>query len=507
MSDSVHALIYARESKFEARAGNRSPEEQINEGVAWCAANGREVIEIDGDKGIIDAGIGASRHSRGIRKGWERARRIIAGEEPGIPRPNELIVWASSRATRKLDEYVELRNLCAEHGVHYVFQGRVYDLSRREDRLATGMFALVDEHDVDLIKEDVQRALRANVTKGRPHAQRPFGYRRVYDSTTGELLGQESDPTEAPIVRTIYRQYLSGVGVTTIADRLNAVSVLLVAFGHPGIYTAGGERIDKRTGCTYRALWSPGQVTRILRNPAYVGKRTHHGEVFNAGWESIIDEETWERTQARRDARAHRGRRKRQGLLLSGVAVCSVCGDRLSRLGPSGKRRAESYTCRQNYHVSREAAGLDAWVTAAVLERFKLPDVPSDAADTPDPVALEARARVAELRDELNDAMALCRARDAKGRRKLSVQAYAELEQELLAEIEVAERTARRGAVPLDLDLPDDLSALDEWWEGLGVEQCREVIAALVDEVVVYPVGRGRQRIDWPACTKINWRR
>jgi hypothetical protein len=90
--------------------------------------------------------------------------------------------------------------------------------------------------------------------------------------------------------------------------------------------------------------------------------------------------------------------------------------------------------------------------------------------------------------------------------KRLSVQAYAGMEADLLPRIESAEREARRAVIPLALDVPPG-DQVPPWWDGLGHEVRREVVGALVAAVVVEPTGRGCRKIDWPATTAIEWRR
>jgi DNA invertase Pin-like site-specific DNA recombinase len=463
------ALIYARESKYEARQGNRSPEEQVEIGRQWCEDEGHEVAAV-----IVEAGIGASRHSRGVRRGWQQAKQLIESHDVDI-----LVTWASSRATRKLGEYLELRDLCAEHGVLWCIKGRVYDLNSRADRLGTGVLALMDEDQAEAIKDDVRRALRANARNGLPHGRQVYGYRRTYDSSTRALTGQEPHPDEARVVRRIFHEYLAGRSVRGITEGLNA------------------DGVPTHTG----SPWHRSTVRGILSRPAYIAQRVHRGELLPAGWAPIIDRDQWERVQRRLEVHRETNRRQATGVnLLTGVARCSVCGGPMhgsTSTGPRGTGKS-LYVCEKRCS-GRDRARLDAWVEAIVVERLSRPDVAEALEGAPDPAAGEARTRVEELRAELAEAMKLWKAK------KLSVQAYAEMEAELGRQITEAEREARRALVPLDLDVPDE--GVAEWWKGLERQQQREIVGALIAAVVVQPVGKGRRRFDPADHTEIEWRR
>lgn len=458
----MEALIYTRVS--QDRAEGRSPAEQEREARAQCEREGWEVVE------VITDSVGASRHSKGTRDGWGRVQQLLASGRIGV-----LVTWEASRATRDLTAYAELRDLCAKHGVRWSYSGRTLDLSDGDDRFRSGLDALLAEREADEIAKRVRRAIRENASAGRPHGRRLYGYQRTYNPDTGALVGQEPHPDEAPAVRHIFDQYLAGRSLRTIARRLNEA----------GSTTSTG------------AAWTMVQVRRVLANPAYVARRVHQGEVVGpAGWKALVDEATFDRAQARLESRVGH-RQPASTRLLTGVARCSVCGGKL-HVGHD-RRKRKLYQCRAGFCVARDLRRLDAYVIAVALERLSRPDI-ADALDgAPDPAVAQAKARAAELRAELDDAMGRWKAK------KLSVQAYTEMEAHLLPRITEAEREARRAMVPVDVDVPGE--GIDAWWDGLGFDQRRSIVGALISAVVVHPVGKGRRGYDPAETTAIEWRR
>ncbi len=477
----LRALIYARESKYEARQANRSPDEQVEVGREWCTDHGHVVVEV-----IIEAGTSASRHARTTREGWRRAKQLIADREVDV-----LVTWASNRATRQLGEYVELRDLCATHNVLWCSKGRLLDLSRADDRLTTGLQAVVDDHAVELLREDVHRSLRSNARHGRPQGRTLYGYRRIYDPETRALVRQEPSD-QAWVVQAIFSAYLNGHSTNTITAALQVASALGSALG-PGVPTSTGI-----------GAWKPGTVRRILSNPAYMGRRIYNGtDVAEAIWPPLVDAETFESVQRRLEVRSvRRNRAAPSARLLSGLALCGVCGSRMTHM-PSWRRRGAFYYCSgPGRHVSRMTESLDEFVTVALLRRLAEIDLdgPSE-----DPAVAAAEAHAAELRDELAQARRLRRG-EVPGRR-LSVMAFAEIETDLLPQIEEAERAVRRRRLPLSVDIPppDRLAA---WWvDELTAEQRREVAAAWIAGVIVGPVGRGNRSYRIEDHTSIEWRR
>lgn len=458
----MQALIYTRQSL----ASLRSVTEQEHEARQVCEREGWEVREV-----VVDL-VGASRHSKGKRPGWARVHKAIAAREVDV-----LVTWECSRAQRDLSAYTALRDLCSAAGVKWCYSGRVYDMGDPDDRFRSGIDALVAEREVEDTIARVRRATRASAAAGRPHGRRLYGYRRLYDPTTGVPAGQEPHPDEAPVVRSIFGDYLSGVGLRTIARKLE----------EQGIKTNTGKR------------WADAQVRRALINPAYAARRVHQGVVVGpADWPALIDPEMFDRVQARLVAkRTFNTRQTGTARLLTGVGRCGICGGKVASIHDRKKRKV--YCCKESFEVCRDSVKLDAYVVEAILERLADPDLADRLAGTPDPQINAARAHAAELRTRLDNAVA----RFVAG--ELTAATLARVEAGLVPEIAKADAAVRGFLVPIHLDVPT--SGHEAWWKAKTAEQQREIVAALVAAVVILPTGKGRGRVFDPAGVRIEWRR
>lgn len=456
----MRALVYTRIS--QDRAEGRSVSEQEADARTMCEREGWTIAE------VVTDSVGASRRSKGRRTGWERATELLEAGDIDV-----LVTWEASRAQRDLTAYAELRDLCARTDTLWAYSGRVHDLSEGHDRFTTGLDALIAEREAEEMVPRILRAVRANALQGKPHGRRLFGYRRIYESDTGRLLGQEPDPIEAPVVQRIFRDYLSGLGSRSIARNLNA----------DGITTGTGSH------------WRDQQVWRVLQNPAYTARRVHQGEVIgDADWPALVSADDFDRVQAiRATAAAGRHRTSKVSRLLSGVARCGVCFAKMG-VGHDRKRR-KVYQCRSNFCVVRDEAKLDEYVTVALLARIEAAEVPPGAEEPSELV--EMREGVETLRKRLHDATAEFTA----GR--LTAGTLARIEADLLAQIELLERRIRRLVLPVDLELP--AGSVEEWWEGLTREVRRAYVGAFIDSVVVSPTLRGTRRFD-PDAVAIEWR-
>lgn len=450
----MKALIYTRNSE----GMDRSVSEQETEARQVCEREGWEVAEV-----VTDL-VGASRHSKGTRSGWAKVQKLL-------PERDVLVTWECSRAQRDLAAYADLRDLCAANGVLWSYKGRTYDLTTGADRFTTGLDALLAEREAEETSERVRRAIRANALAGRPHGRRLYGYERTYDPTTGALIGQAPHPAEARVVRMIFDAYLSGVGLRTIARKLEA----------DGVVTGTGAR------------WADAQVRQVLKRPGYAGLRVHQGEIIGeAVWEPLVTRETWDAAQTLLAERRTSDRRiTPTARLLSGIVRCGKCGGRMIVIHDRKIRKV--YACKERYDVTRDLAKLDLYVSSTLLERL------STVGAGEHPETRDTTAEVQVLRKRLDDAVGEFTA----GR--LSAGTLARIEGDILPAIAALEQQARRAVLPLRVDLPTgDYRA---WWDDeLTAEQRREIVRAFIAAVIVFPVGRGKRTFD-PSKVKIEWRR
>lgn len=459
----MQALIYTRVS--QDRAEGRSPAEQKKEAEAFCQRKGWEVVD------VITDSVGASRHSKGERTGWEDVKRRIEGGTVDV-----LVTWEASRAQRDLAAYAELRDLCVSAGVLWSYSGKTHDLSNVDDRFKTGLDALLAEREVDQTVERVNRAMRANAEAGRPHGRLLDGYRRIYDDTTGAFVAQVPDGERAPVIRRIFDLYLSGHGIRPITRILN------------------GEGVPTSTG----KEWNDAQVRAVLVRPAYAGKRVHKGQVVGQGdWPALVSDEDFERVQARLKASSTGARRTTsKGRLLSAVSRCGKCGGKMHVLHDRNKRKV--YTCREGYCVSRDQTKLDDFVSGVVVHYLSDPATARALGeDQPLPEVEEAAAELENLRSRLAGATT------AYANGSIEIGTLAAVEADVMPRIREVEAAIRDAYLPVKVDVPAE--GVGEWWESLPLDQRRVLVGALVSSVEVLPTGRGTRTFN-PDHVRINWR-
>lgn len=175
------------------------------------------------------------------------------------------------------------------------------------------------------VSENLKWRIRKMFAQGRPNTGNMLGYRLI----DGKL---HVIPEEAEIVKTIFSDYLSGMGIYSIIKKLNTA----------GILTKNGS------------LWCEAALQKILRNEKYSGdmllqktfsldhlskkKMINHGELpmyqVIDSHEAIIDKETFAKVQSEiklRAAKFHSKPQPNKTYLFTGLISCGLCGKHYRR--------------------------------------------------------------------------------------------------------------------------------------------------------------------------------
>jgi site-specific DNA recombinase len=384
------------------------------------------------------------------RESFDAMLAWLAGH-PGA----SLAAWHADRLLRDPEDTERLIKACIAGG-HLVHtpRGGTYDLPTATGRKRLRDDANMAAYEVDHMTERIMAAKAEAIAEGRD-----LGGRRRF----GWDAGLHLIPAEASTIALGTRQIIAGVSLGAVTREWNAA----------GVKTSTGKP------------WRTREVSRVLRRARNAGLLEHHGQVAGPGtWPAIVTEAEWRACKAILEDPARRtspGPERRW--LLSGIALCGICGWPL--LCTTGGRRVSRavYRCRRGgLHVARDARNLDDWVSAVAVRRLSLPDaVPQDAGE--DLVALQAE--IIAIRQELDDLAADVGARRISARQMAL--ASGPLNDELSALQQRAADAARPGV------FAPFAAAADPWeaWDGLTLDQQRRVIATLMC-VTVFPAPKGR---------------
>lgn len=448
-------------------------------GIAIQEAKCRQVTDLkDWPVAKVYTDRGASAGKVTVRRpAFERLKADIKAD-----RVDAVVVYAYSRGFRRLREYLEFMELCDEHGVVFVSATEPIDTSTDIGRLVVNLLVSIAEMEWRVKR---QRILdwhddRAHAGKHTGGGTRAFGFER-----DGITVHRD----EAKLIREAARRVLKGDTLYGICQDWTSRGVLTPAGG----------------------TWRTGTLKRFLTSARIAGLREHHGDgPVKATWKAIIDKPTHERVREvlnRRNGTGKAGRR----YLLTGIAHCGLCGERLVARPRADKRRAYVCASGPNFKgcgkIRSLAEPLEDLVFGEAYGTWSQPEIQATLAPDVD--------RAARLSDEL--------ARDVAALDRLKHDYYVEglitdRDEYLALRREVEQRM---GKIEVQLDELGRRTRYDwdAWtkradafeekgWEALTPEEfdaSREIVDTVVERVVVHPAVRGRNTFD-PTRVEIVWR-
>ena len=190
------------------------------------------------------------------REGYQEMRRGLMSHQYDI-----LIVKDFSRFSRRNSRgLVELEDL-RDAGVRIISIGDNIDFPNDDDWLKIQFQFLINEMPVTDTSKKVRSVVRRRQEEGRWLCAAPYGY----------ILNKqqifEVVPTEAEVIRTIFKLYLDGWGYKKIANYLTDNNVPTPRMSECERRAAAGEPVRRKT----KAAWAIVTVQGILDNDFYIG--------------------------------------------------------------------------------------------------------------------------------------------------------------------------------------------------------------------------------------------
>jgi site-specific DNA recombinase len=490
----LSAREYLRVSRDVNHTG-RSPDQQHKDNVRALTAQGWQMHPAVPYR---DADRSASRYAKKEREDF---KRLIADLEANEFDADILAIWESSRGSRRVGEWVDLVDLCRTRNVRIwvTTHNRLYDPANARDRRSLLEDAVDAEYESDKTSERRRRSARASAEAGRPHGRNIYGYLRVYDELTRELLRVEPHPDQAPVVVEAARRALEGESFYGIAKDFNIRRV--------------PTRGSKRPPPTEGEAWTPSIVRQMLRVPAYAGKRDYKGVIVGNGmWDALISFEDWQQLQLIMGAPSRKGPRDHTAKhLLSNIAECGVCRgplrswrsryvDRHAPESSSDDQPPLYYFCRgtpgrprgtdtRGWHASIRASFLEGTLLDQMFERMSHPELFS----IPDSFDHESQMRRAALLTTIaeNEEYLDLVKEEAAATRRFDL--LVDQESRVQPVINAARR-ALETSLPVDPNVEILLRSGDreETWKSFDIVQQRRIVRRVVTPVV-HRVAAGRK--------------
>lgn len=306
------------------------------------------------------------------RESYQRLRRKLFKHQYDI-----LIVKDLSRFSRRNGAgLVELEAL-RDEGIRIIAIGDNIDYPTNDDWLRIQIYFFMNEMPVTDTSKKVRNVIRRRQQDGRWISAVPYGY--VMTNTKAMTFAVE--PSEAQIVREIFRLYNEGWGYRKIANHLTDRRYPTPRMSERARIEARGDEYHREV----KSAWSIATVQGILQNDFYMGtlrqgkttrqkingddvKRDEEDQlVFPNHHEAIIEPTVFSRTQQLMQSRSkgnYRGVKKYENAY-SGLLRCGDCGAPMFSL--SRPDLAPAYLCG-TYHKQGKAHCTRHYIRVEVLD-------------------------------------------------------------------------------------------------------------------------------------------
>lgn len=285
----------------------------------------------------IDRNISAT---KGTRPAYNDLCADIAGGVIG-----KVAVWDMDRLHRQPRELEDFIDLAEKHGVELANVGGDVDLSTPSGRMFARMKGTVAKYEVEQKSARQKAANQQRAQNGKAWVMRTFGY------DGNEIVAEEADA-----IRQGCADLINGASLWGIAKQWNAAGIKTVK------------------GCT----WNGSTVRQVLSRARNAGLQTYDGQIVEGvetAWPAIVSRDTFDAVRAvLADPKRHTGKRRARVHLLSGLAVCGLCGRKMGttyRPTKTGAKR-HVYQCKNTgcMRIVRDLTKTDALVVDIVTHRL-----------------------------------------------------------------------------------------------------------------------------------------
>ena len=311
---------------------------------------------------VIDSDLGQSAASAADREGFQKLVAAVGMGQVGIVLGLEV-----SRLARSSSDWHRLLEICALTQTLILDEDGIYDPSHFNDRLLLGLKGTMSEAELHVLRARLLGGIRSKASRGELKAPLPVGF--VYGPDGRVLLDPDQQVQQA--IRLFFQTF----------RRTGSASSTVRVFREHGWQFPRRPQTGPRKG---ELLWAPlghWRALQLLKNPRYAGafffgRRRSHKTVEGQRRSFVLPCEQWQALLPnahpgyiswaeheqnlrilRENAQAHGAERRksppREGpALLQGLAICGVCGDRMTVLLSHTRRTHPPLTMSVSASVS-----------------------------------------------------------------------------------------------------------------------------------------------------------
>jgi len=312
--------LYVRVSTVEQSEEGYSVGEQEARLRSYCEAYGYVINAVHIDPGYS----GATLDRPGINK-------VIKDVRAGYVK--KVIVWKLDRLSRsQKDVLILLEDVFLENGCNFISIMESFDTATPFGRCIVGILAAFAQMERENIRSRMMMGKQAGLKEGRYFSGRaPIGYQ--YEMQQNGKLALAVDPFTSKAVKDMFRLYASGKSESAVARYVQEKYGLYSTFDHHYVV---------------------GRVSRIMRNPVYMGKVRMKEQSYEGRHDPLVTPELWQTVNERLSQNKQAFKRSYGGSdgLLCGLLFCGDCGARMSIRSWKKKdgSKVKKYIC---YSISR----------------------------------------------------------------------------------------------------------------------------------------------------------
>lgn len=211
-------------------------------------------------------------------------KSLLAHIEAGLV--DVIVVYKVDRLTRSLADFAKIVEQLDAKQASFVSVTQAFNTTSSMGRLTLNVLLSFAQFEREVTGERIRDKIAASKMKGMwMGGPVPLGY-EVIDRKLVPV------PEEAERVRRIMRRYLE----------IKSVPALIEVLRREGIVT----KVQQRTSGPHRGgiPFERGSLFHLLKNPIYLGRIVHKGQVYEGEHEAIVDEDLWDAVQAQLNEKA-----------------------------------------------------------------------------------------------------------------------------------------------------------------------------------------------------------
>jgi DNA invertase Pin-like site-specific DNA recombinase len=289
---------------------------------------------------VIDRDLGQSGASAADREGFQQLVRDV-----GLGRAGLVMGLEVSRLARNSMDWHRLLEICALTETLILDEDGLYDPAHFNDRLLLGLKGTMSEAELHVLRARLRGGIVNKARRGELEIPLPVGF--VYDAAG--RVGLDPDQRVQETIRAFFQTF----------RRTGSATATVKAFRDQQLPFPRRARYGPHQGETLWGRLEHSRVLWVLHNPRYAGAfffgrtRQRHTTEARVVYERLPREEwtalipnahagyiTWEdfdenQRRLRENAQANGADRRRSPpregpALLQGLAVCGICGDRMT---------------------------------------------------------------------------------------------------------------------------------------------------------------------------------